>query len=86
MLNDLKYLAKYERFCAFAPKRGRMKVMVMLCAPLSERSCSKNDHHFSPRSHSAQALSRATDRKTALHVCADEKPPCAFSTRKAVMS
>ncbi|MCR9087541.1 MAG: hypothetical protein NXH97_12455 [Rhodobacteraceae bacterium] len=86
MLNILKYITESQRFCAFAPKRGKMKERVMLCAQLSERSCSKRDYHFSPRSHSAQASQRATDRKTAPHIWADAKPRVLVFTRKAVMS
>ena len=79
-------MRKYDRFCAFAPKRGRIKEMVLVCAPLSERSCSNSDHHFSPRGCSAPALPRATDRKTAPHVFAEGKPRALVSARKAVMS
>lgn len=82
----MQEMRKNERFCAFALKRGRIKEMVMFCAPLSERSCGKLDHHFSPRGFSAPALSRATDRKTAPHYCAERKPRALVFTRKAVMS
>ncbi len=82
----MRQMRKLERFCTFELKRGRIKEMVMFCAPLSERSCSKKDHHFLLRGCSAPALSRATDRKTAPHYCAATTPRALVFARKAVMS
>lgn len=74
------------RFCAFAPKRGKIKEMVMFCVPLSERSCRRLDHHCSPRGCSAPAFSREADRKMKPCQRMAKKARAQSSARKAVMS
>ena len=53
-------------FCKSYLQYANIKGVMMRCARLSERSCSKYDHHYSPGSCSAPALPRVTNKGSGL--------------------
>lgn len=52
--------------CKIYLQYAKMKGVMMRCTRLSERSCSKFDHHYSPDGCSAPALPRVTNKGSGL--------------------